>query len=124
MPMDITKAKTKKGHTYLRIHSHGDVTAADAEALNKSMVPGAENADLAIFATVDSGAKFSPEARSAFTRTNANTVENPKPVAIVVTSAPLRVMLSFIIRMSGAAVNTRFFANEGEALGFIEEKLG
>ncbi len=124
MPMNVTKAKTPKGHTYLKIHSSGDVTAADADALNKTLVPGGENADLAIFATVDSGAKFSPEARQAFTQTNNTKVENPKPVAIVVTSAPLRVMLSFVIRMSGSAGNTRFFANEAAALAFIEEKLG
>ena len=124
MPMDVKKSKTPKGQTYLKIHSHGDVTAADAEALNKSMLPGAENADLAILATVDSNAKFSPEARSAFTRSGGNTNENPKPVAVVVTSAPLRVMLSFIIRMSGAASNTRFFGTEPEALTYIEEKLG
>jgi hypothetical protein len=123
MPMDVAKAKTPKGKPYLKIHSHGDVTAADAEALNKSMEPGHENADLAILATVDSGAKFSPEARQAFTRTNANPGQAPMPVAVVVTSAPLRVMLSFIIRMSPSASTTRFFANEGEALAYIEEKV-
>jgi hypothetical protein len=122
MPMDITKAKTKKGHEYIKIHSYGDVSAGDAEALNAKLA-GADYADRAIFATVDSGAKFSSEARQAFTKTNSN-VENPKPVAIVVTSAPLRVMLSFIIRMSSAAQNTKFFANEAEALAFIDEKLG
>ena len=122
MPMDTSKAKTPKGKQYLKIHSHGEVTAADAEALNKSMEPGGPNADLAICATVDSAAKFSPEARQAFTRTNNNGA-NPMPVAVVVTSAPLRVMLTFIIKMSGSASTTRFFANEGEALAFIDEKL-
>jgi hypothetical protein len=124
MPMTIAKAKTAKGHEYLKIHSFGDVTAADAEALNKTLVPGGENADRAILASVAAGAQFSPEARQAFTRTNGNNTENPKPVAIVVTSAPLRVMLSFIIRMSGAAANTKFFGNEADALAFIEEKMG
>ena len=123
MPMDVAKAKTPKGKQYLKIHSHGDVTAADAEALNKSMEPGAPNADLAICATVDSAAKFSPEARQAFTRSGNQPGQTQMPVAVVVTSAPLRVMLTFIIKMSGSASSTRFFANEGDALAFIDEKL-
>ena len=122
MPMDITKAKTKKGHEDVKIHSHGEVGAADAEAMNLKLAQ-ADFADRAIYATVDSTAKYSSEARQAFTRTNSN-VANPKPVAVVVTIAPLRVMLSFIIRMSSAAQNTKFFANEADALAFIDEKLG
>ncbi len=36
-------------------------------------------------------------------------------VAVVVSSAPLRVMMSFVIRMSGSNDFTRFFTSELEA---------
>lgn len=124
MPLIITPHKTPKGKDYVRFYSSGDVTAEDAAGMNKLIAPGMPMSNKAILAVVESGAKFSPEARQAFTKGNAQTDASANPVAIVVTSAPLRVMLSFIIRMSGAAAYTRFFANEPDALAFIEEKLG
>jgi hypothetical protein len=122
MPMSIVKAKSPKGHEYARMHSSGDVTAADAEALSAQYSPGGPFFDMAILALVDPGAKFSPEARQVFTKTgSAPSGGVAKPVAVVVASAPLRVMLSFIIRMSGAAGSTRFFPNEAEALAFVDQ---
>ena len=124
MPITIAKAKSPKGHEYARMISSGEVTAVDAENVYAKYSPTGAFYDMGILALVDPGAKFSPEARQVFTKAGGGPAANPKPVAIVVTSAPLRVLLSFIIRMSGAAGNTRFFANEGEALAFIDEKLG
>ena len=122
MPMQITLQKTPRGKDYVRFLSSGDVTAEDAEGMSKLIAPGTPMSNKAILAVVEPGAKFSPEARQAFTKSGgAEGAANP--VAIVVTSAPVRVMLSFIIRMSGAAANTRFFANEPDALTYIEEKL-
>ena len=120
MPMLITKMTTPKGHDIVRMESSGGIVAADAEAMTK-LLAHPDFADRAILALVDHGARFSPEARQTFTKTN--TKLNAKPVAIVVSSAPLRVMLSFIIRMSGVAATTRFFSSETDAMAFIEEKL-
>jgi hypothetical protein len=122
MPMTLTKERTQAGHAFLRVHSSGDVTAADAEVLTRAMAPGADFADLAVLGVVEAGTRYSPEARQALTRMQGGSAENPKPVAIVVTSAPLRVMLSFIIRISGAADYTRFFSNEVPAIAFIDEQ--
>ena len=80
------------------------------------------NAGLPILAVVTEGAKFSPEARQAFTKMNANGAQQA-PVAVVVSSAPLRVMLGFIIRLSGASSVTKFFGTEADALTWLEEKL-
>lgn len=122
MPMTLTKERTQLGHAFLRIHSSGDVTAADAEVLTRAMAPGAEYTDLAVLGVVEPGTKYSPEARQALTKMQGGSGENPKPVAIVVTSAPLRVMLSFIIRISGVAAHTRFFSDEVPAIAFLNDQ--
>src|SRR4051812_45403799 len=118
MPMLISKAKTTKGNEYVRMHSSGEVNAADAESMNKTISPGSAMADMAILGLVEPGTSYSPEARQAFTKSGGGT----KPVAIVVTGAPLRVMLTFVVRMSGAAANTKFFSNEPDALSWIDER--
>lgn len=43
---------------------------------------------------------------------------------MLLNGAPLRVMLAFIIRMSGAARATRFFANQGVGLDRREAQRG
>jgi hypothetical protein len=123
MPMKLKKEKTPGGHEYLRIHSSEDVTDADAAALTRAMAPGAEFANLAVLGVVEAGTRYSPEARQALTKMQGGAGDDPKPVAIVVTSAPLRVMLSFIIRISGASRYTRFFGNEPAGVEFIDEQL-
>jgi hypothetical protein len=109
-------------HPCLRTVSSGDVTAADEQALNKAISPGGPFANLPILGMVEPGTNYSAEARKAFTF-GANTGGPVLPIAVVVTSAPLRVMLGFVIRISGAAESTRFFAVESEALAWLDEKL-
>lgn len=120
MPMTITPSKTPKGKPYLRMMSSGDVSAADGEGLTKTIAPGSPLANMAILGMVADGARFSPDGRHAFTRSGAMD-EGQAPVAVVVNSAPLRVMLTFVIRISGAA--TRFFNSETDALAWLDEKL-
>lgn len=125
MPLIFSPAVTSKGHAYLRTVSSGQVTEADANGLNAVVAVGARHAGLPILGLVEPGATFSAEARKAFTSGNdgTNDMTDLKPVAIVVSSAPLRVMLGFIIRISGASGATRFFSAEADALAWIDEKL-
>ena len=120
MTMTYDLFKTAKGRTLLGIVSDGDVTVEQVNTLNADMAPGAKFANLPILALVKAGANFSSEARKAFTNQQGGATN---PVAIVVNSAPLRVMLAFIIRISGAASATQFFSSEGAALAWLEEKL-
>ncbi len=120
MTMTYDTFKTTKGRTALRIVCSDDVTAEQANKLNADMAPGAKFANLPILALVAQGANFSSEARKAFTSQQGGA---SNPVAIVVNSAPLRVMLTFIIRISGAAAATQFFSSEEAALAWLEEKL-
>lgn len=122
MPISFAAAKTPQGKPYLRTVSSGVVTAADAQSLTTTLAPGQPLAGLPILSLVDPGATFSAEARQAFTAIGGEGAA-AMPVAVVVSSAPMRVMLGFIIRLSGAAAATRFFGKEEEALAWLEEKL-
>ncbi|MDP1823055.1 MAG: hypothetical protein Q8L48_07435 [Archangium sp.] len=125
MPLTFSQAVTAKGNAYLRTVSSGAVTEADANGLNAVVAVGAKHFGLPILGLVEPGATFSAEARKAFTAGNdGKSQAEMKPVAIVVSSAPLRVMLGFIIRMSGASDATRFFSSEADALVWLDEKLG
>lgn len=123
MPIVFAADKTPKGNPFVRTMSSGAVTAADAQALNAALVPGQPLSGLALLGVVAPGASFSAEARQAFTTGNNDPTAKRMPVAVVVSSAPLRVMISFIIRIAGSADETRFFSNEAEALAWIDEKL-
>lgn len=121
MPMTYELSTSPKGRTILRMLSAGEVTAADAEAMNRDMLPGSKFSGLPILAVVEPGANFSPEARKAFTSSQGGGAANP--VAIIVNSAPLRVMLTFILRISGALTYTKFFAAEAAGATWLDEKL-
>ena len=45
------------------------------------------------------------------------------PVGIVLNSAPLRVVMSFVIRVSGSSDFTKFFSTEEEAKAWVIERL-
>ena len=121
MPISIERTKTPRGHPFLLMRSSGDVTSADAAAMFESIALGTPNDGLAILALVEGGTKYSLAARQAFTK-GGNKMVTIR-VALVVNSVPLRVILSFIMRMSGASRNTRFFGNEPAALAWLDETL-
>ena len=122
MPMTINTAKAPSGFEYLRVIALGTVTVDDAVALNAKIKDGGPYATTPILGLVESGAEFSAEARQALTTGGKREGEGNK-TAIVVTSAPLRVMLTFVVRISGGAETTRFFSAEGPALEWLEETV-
>mgnify|MGYP000949823967 CR=1 FL=1 len=122
MPIKLTHHETPKGHRYARTHSSGVVTGEEAEAVMAQLVPGQPGHAVGVLSVVDPGTEMRPEARRAFTSSNGLAAEQ-LPVAIVVTSAPLRVTLSFVMRVVGTALKTRFFATEAEALVWLETTL-
>lgn len=122
MSIRLTSSKTPGGKPFLHVVLSEDVTPANAEALSSSMSPGGPHEGLALLAMVEDGAKFSAEARQAFTR-NSTPGQAVNPVAVVVKSAPLRVMLTFVVKIAGASAATRFFGGEGDALAWLELQL-
>ncbi len=76
-----------------------------------------------LLAIQDPQSRFTVEGRQAFVTFG----EVIPAVAVVVTSAPLRVMLNFVIRAGTAATkqqnNVRFFSNESEALAWLDSEM-
>jgi hypothetical protein len=64
---------------------------------------------------IEPGTDYTPEARKTFTAMGGGDPSKAMPVAIVVTNAAMRVLISFVIRIAGAAGNTKFFPSEDEA---------
>lgn len=120
MPMTFSTAKTPKGTEYRRVVASGTVTVDDAQNLNRDIAIGGPFEKHPILGVVEAGADFSPEARQAMTSGGKKEGEGNN-TAIVVTSAPLRVMLSFVVRISGGAEKTRFFPSEAQALAWLDE---
>lgn len=119
MALSFTVQKFADGRTYLRSVSTGHVTGADASVLMARMGEGAEYEGTPLLAVLDGKVELDPEARKLFSSLNRPGIKVPL-VAIVTPNAPLRVMLSFVLRISGTAAGTRFFATEAEALAWLE----
>lgn len=111
------------GRTYLRTVSAGLVTEGDAQHFNHVIGKGQLHRGRSILAIVEAGAEFTPEARTAFMGMGSVESTGVIHLAIVVSSAPLRVLLSFVIRMSGGVSNTRFFENEAAATRWLHQSL-
>lgn len=120
MPLHVSVEKFADGRAFIRTVSSGQVTAADARALMARVVPGAELAGLPLLAVMEGKVDLAPEARKIFGSLNAVAEGEKLRVAVVTSSAPLRVMLSFVLRIAGQADATKFFATEAEARGWLE----
>ncbi len=120
MPLSFSTAKTPKGREYRRVVASGVVSADDALTLNRDIASGGPFERHPILGVVESGADFSAEARQALT-SGGKDGKDSNQTAIVVNSAPLRVMLTFVVRISGGAATTRFFAAEAPALAWFDE---
>jgi hypothetical protein len=124
MPITLSEASTPGGHRVLRSHAQGVVDAADAAHLKLRLAAGAPCHGWPLLAVQESDSRFTVEGRQAFVSFG----EAIALTAIVVTSAPLRVMLNFVIRASQAAGGARpgqvrFFSTEGEALAWLDAEL-
>lgn len=123
MPMSWSSRHTPGGCRYLRTVASGPVTDADARSLTDVIAAGRPHHLDSVLAIVEPATDFSPEARQAFMGMGPVKIEKHVYVAVVVHSAPLRVLLSFVIRMSGAVSSTRFFESEAAAARWLHASL-
>lgn len=121
--IEVTLGQTPAGRELVRMRSSGEVSAADAESIKPLVGQGGKWEGKPILAVIEKGANYSPEARQAFGSFGGVKDSKPIPVAVVVGSAPLRVMLTFVIRISGAGDWTRFFGTEAEALAWLDQSI-
>ena len=104
---------------YVRTLLTGHVSSAEVQQLTKLLNPGSQLHGLPLLAVVDPQSQLDTDARRAFTSLALPSVSAAPRVAMVVGSAPLRGMLSFLIRLSGANGATRFFDTELQAQAWL-----
>lgn len=115
MPLTFNVQKSPKDHPYLRTVSSGTVSAEDSNGLLAVVGPGQPHANMPILSIIEPGTDYTAEARKTFTAIGTNDGMKPLPVAVVVNNAALRVLISFVLRIAGAAGYTKFFSTEDEA---------
>ncbi|MGV3623556.1 MAG: hypothetical protein ACO1OB_22240 [Archangium sp.] len=123
MPLECTVHETPKGRKYVRTHAFGKVGAADAKPVMDKMLPGHEWHGYGVLSVADSGTDLDPEARRIFTSQQDVPVNERPPTAMIVTSAPLRITISFVMKVSGSSPNTKFFGNEAEGTAWLVSEL-
>jgi hypothetical protein len=122
MPIQISVETFADGRKYLRSVSSGRVTPHDVKQITVRTGPGGELEGAPLLSILDGKVELDPETRKIFSTMNSDTGKNGNPakIAIVTSSAPLRVMLSFVLRFSGSAQHIKFFPNEAEAMLWVE----
>lgn len=120
MPISHAMKQSPQGALFVRTYQSGKVTGEDARHFMRLLAPGQPLHGLPVLSVIESGSEFDPEARKVFTSLGEPAdAANAARVAVVVSSAPLRVMMSFIIRISGSNDFTRFFTTEREAESWL-----
>lgn len=121
MPITWEIKKTPGGMPYSRSTASGHITMDDVTKLKQVSAPGGAIHGLSSVAINQPDMVIEPEARRAFADMVAESQGGH--YALVVSSAPMRVMMGFILRISGRASNTQIFGDEAAATAWVAEKL-
>jgi len=113
--------RTERGLDLVYMWATGSITKAEAEEHTRRTSAGGDLFTTPILIVADTGAGVSPEARQVYGSSNFK--ERQVPGAIVAPGAPLRVLVSFLLRVSGAAGNTRVFSNQADAVAWLEASM-
>jgi len=119
MPVSLVTKHMPGAIRYVRTLLSGKVTSADVQHLTKLLTPGSQLHGLSLLAVVEPRSDLDAEARRVFTSLALPSVSAAPRVAMVVGNVPLRGMLSFLIRLSGANGATRFFDTELDAQAWL-----
>jgi hypothetical protein len=119
VPIDFAEVTTAGGFRVVRSVYNGEVSVRDAEAFMNAIKPGSalEHCGHLVLGNVTS---VSGEVRKVMTSQAANPA-NPPPVALVITSAIVRMVASLVAR--GTNPNTEFFGDEAEARTWLDERM-
>ncbi len=119
MPIDFAEVKTVSGFRVVRSVYSGEVSVRDAEAFIKAIKPGSA-LDHCGHLAVGNVSSVSGEVRKVLASQAADPV-NPPPVALVITSAIVRLVASLVSR--GTNPNTEFFGDEASARQWLDERM-
>ncbi len=120
MPVHFSKATTRGGYPYVSATSSGEVSDADTKELTAALGEDGPYGDLPVLGFVKTSASFSTEARE-FINPRKTSRGALKPVAIVVSNAPMRSILTFVAGISRSVSTTRFFRTEALAMEWLDE---
>ena len=121
MPIAWEIRQTPGGKKYSRSVATGRITMADVHRLQEETAPGGPIHGLSSVSINAPDMVIEPDARRAFSDMVA--VSQAGYYALVVTSAPMRVMMTFILRISGKASNTQLFGDEASATAWVAQKV-
>lgn len=120
MTIEASVSQLPSEREYVRMVSSGHVTGDEARALAARLLSGGDLAGRPMLSIMDGKVDLSSEARKAYGSLNGAAGDTPQSVAVVTSSAPLRVLMSFVLRISGAAQHTRLFGDEAAALAWLQ----
>lgn len=110
--------RTASGHPVLQSTYSGDVSAEEARSFIEAVKPGGpydHHGHLVLGNMLD----VSKEVRKVLSAQKPQDLNNPVPVALVVPSAMMRMVVSLAMRASENP-NTDFFKDEASALLFLD----
>ncbi len=123
MPITYEIRSTPGGRKYSRSAAAGRITMDDVRMIQDAAKPGGPMDGLPSLTVNSADLAIDPDARKAFSDM-VRDVKEDYFSAMVVTSAPMRVMMGFILRVTGRAENMRFFNDEAAAVEWLAGKLG
>lgn len=120
MPLTLTLEQFNDGRRYVRTSAVRAVSAEDARAVSVRISVGGDLAGMPLLNVMAPGVELAPEARKIFAGISSASDQEKSMMAVVASSAPLRVLLSFVIRLAGMASRTKFFSSEPEAVSWLQ----
>ncbi len=118
MPLDISETQTPGGNKLLLVQASGVVTGAQAQVLVNDVAVGGPHANWPIYCKIAKGTDYTPEARKTMTAGGSYPC-----CAILVTSAVLKTIVNFMMRVTGQDPRARMFASEADALAWVDQVM-
>jgi hypothetical protein len=121
MPMKMTLSTTRSGKPLVRSTSSGLLTEDDARQFHEAFSTSGPYRGLPLLAEMEKDTSFTAQSRKIFVQPNTGLTK----AAIVINSAPLRVMLNFMVKASAIGgrpdTMTQFFSTIPEAESWLAE---
>lgn len=117
----LSVVRTATGHPVLRSVYEGEITVAEAKRFLEQVLPGGQymhHGHLVLGKMLD----VSSEVRKVLGSQAPTDLSNPVPVALVVPSALLRMVVSLVMRASKNN-NSDFFKDEAAAMLFLDQAM-
>ncbi len=122
MGIQIAPLKTPRGLEIIRSLTSGPVSAEDVRMLLSQVDKGGPLFGKPLVSVIESDTTYSPEARMLVRNIDSDSMPDTAS-AIVVKSAPQRIVLGFMLRLSSRKNALRVFGKEEEAVKWVEDQL-